>query len=337
MRAMQLNQIQLTLAQYIYPVLSLSVATILKSVSSIILAQVTEIRLRVKQPLLLVLGTSDIMLDGHGQAVVDFQQAYRCTAEDLARTLQLISKNSLYAFEQELKLGFITIPGGHRVGLAGQAIIGNGEIRALKNISSMNIRIAREIKGCADKILPYIFFNGKYVLSTLIISPPRCGKTTILRDLARQISNGNLNFCGTQVGLVDERSEIAACQSGVPTVDLGQRIDVLDGCPKADGMLMLIRSMAPQVVITDELGRAEDADAVKEALNAGVSVIATVHGRNIAEVRQRPYIGELIEHNYFERYVILSSTPSVGTIEEIIDAKHSTILYSSQKGVTVCG
>lgn len=335
---MVVNQRQTTLDQYIYTILSARVATILKSAPYRILSQLTEIRLRINQPLLLVLGNSDIMLDDTGQAVIDPYRAYRCSSDDLARTLQLISKNSLYAYEQELKMGFITIQGGHRVGLAGQAIIGNGEVRALKNISSMNIRIAREIKGCADKIMPYILAEGD-VLSTLIISPPRCGKTTILRDLARQISSGilQLNFNGAQVGLVDERSEIAACQSGVPTVDLGQRIDVLDGCPKADGMLMLIRSMAPQVVITDELGRTEDAYAIREALNAGVSVIATVHGRSMAEVLQRPYVGELIEHKYFERYVILSSNPSVGSIEAIIDARNSEVLYSSQKGVKVCG
>lgn len=307
------------LEKFIFPMLPYHVVDMMRAIPRTELRNLTEIRLRINKPVLLVLGVKDRLLWPYGLIGIDQNTAYLCTRDDVATILQLISKNSLYAYEQEMKMGFLTILGGHRVGLAGQTIILNGEIKALKNIGSLNIRIAREIKGCADQVMPYIIEEEKRVVSTLVISPPCCGKTTLLRDLIRQISNGNKKFSGVQVGVVDERSEIAACKNGIPTVDLGMRTDVIDGCLKASGMLMLIRSMSPAVVATDELGRAEDVCAVREALNAGVSVLATVHGRDLNEVLQRPYVGELIQQQYFGRYVILSDKPQVGTVMQIID------------------
>ena len=328
----QNREIDQILQKFIFPVLPPHLVTIISAIPTTELANLIEIRLRVNRPLLLVLGGSvDIMLSCEGVIVNDPDAAYVCTRDDINKVVQIISKNSLYAFEQELKMGFLTIHGGHRVGLAGQAIVDGGQIKALKNISSLNIRMAREVKGYGSIIMPYIVNERKRILSTLIISPPCCGKTTLLRDLIRQISVGNKEFRGLQVGVVDERSEIAACKNGIPTVDLGPRTDVLDGCPKASGMLMLIRSMSPAVVATDELGRAEDVCAVREALNAGVSILATVHGRDVHEVLQRPFVGELIQHNYFDRYVVLSDNPKVGTIERIIDSKENKILW--KKGV----
>lgn len=326
----QKKEIKNILEKFIFPVLPPHLVTVISAIPTAQLAYLMEIRLRVNRPLLLVLGSVDIMVSSVGDIVNDQDAAYLCTREDINKILQLISKNSLYAFEQELKMGFLTIHGGHRVGLAGQAIVDGGEMKSLKNISSLNIRMARELKGCGDKIMPYIITGGNRVLSTLVISPPCCGKTTILRDLIRQISIGNKEFRGLQVGVVDERSEIAACKNGIPTVDLGPRTDVLDGCPKASGMLMLIRSMSPAVVATDELGRAEDVCAVREALNAGVSILATVHGRDINEILQRPYVGELIQHKYFDRYVVLSDRPKVGTIEKIVDSKEHKILWKKE-------
>lgn len=330
MHNIQEKEIKNILEKFIFPVLPLHLVTIISAIPITQLAYLMEIRLRVNRPLLLVLGSVDIMLSSAGDIVNDLDVAYLCTRDDINKILQLISKNSLYAFEQELKMGFLTIHGGHRVGLAGQAILDGGEMKALKNISSLNIRMAREIKGCGNEVMPYIINGRKSIFNTLVISPPCCGKTTILRDLIRQISIGNKEFRGLQVGVVDERSEIAACKNGVPTVDLGPRTDVLDGCPKASGMLMLIRSMSPAVVATDELGRAEDVYAVREALNAGVSILATVHGRDINDVLQRPYVGELIQHNYFDRYVVLSDKPKVGTIEKIIDSKEHKNLWKKE-------
>ena len=332
-----MQDIRIMLEQTIYSVLSPRLVAAIRNVSPSIITNTAEIRLRINQPLIMVMADMDIMLTASGQPAKDRLEALICTSEDLSKTLQLMSKNSLYAFEQEMRMGFLTVKGGHRIGLAGQIVVDDGKIKTLKNISSMNIRLAREVKGCADKIIPFIIAGKNKILSTLLISPPRCGKTTVLRDLIRHVSIGSLNFMGVQVGLVDERSEVAACQHGIPSVDLGYRVDVLDGCSKANGMLMLIRSMAPQVVATDELGREEDAYAVCEALHAGVSVIATVHGQDVNDVLQRPYIGDLIKHQYFERYVILGDHPIPGTVKEIIAVKSGKTLYKHQDEVKICG
>lgn len=323
----------------IFNILSPGLTKVITAAPPDMLEKTTEIRLRINKPLSLIAENTDYMLSGEGCPVDNWHDAYICTTEDVHRTFQLISKNSLYALEQELKLGYVTIRGGHRIGLAGQAIVHHGELCALKNISSLSIRIAHEIKGSSEFILPYILDENIRVMSTLIISPPRCGKTTLLRDLIRLTSSGSqhLTFRGVQVGVVDERSEIAACQNGIPTLDLGPRVDVIDGCPKSAGMLMLVRAMAPQVIATDELGREEDACAVQEALHAGVSVIATVHGKNAQEVAQRPYIGNLIKHRYFERYIVLSDQPMIGTVREIVGVSQGMVLYSHYKGARVCG
>lgn len=322
----------------LYPMLAPTVAAILRKVPAALINRASELRLRAGQPLLAVVGDGDVFLTAAGLPAVGGEAAYLVSTGELAQTLQLISRNSLYAFEEELRQGFLTVAGGHRIGLAGQAILDGGELKALKNISSMNIRLAREIKGAADRIMPHVIAGSRRVLSTLVISPPGCGKTTVLRDMARQLGSGipGLGFAGVQVGVVDERSELAACQDGVPTAALGPRVDVLDGCPKAVGMLMLIRSMAPRVIITDELGRQADAVAVREALHAGVSVVTSVHGRSRADVAGRPFVGELLREKCFDRYIILGDRPVPGTVEEIADAT-GEVVYRRSQGVKACG
>jgi len=333
-----MKDIRTILKKEIFPFLSPSVSTILDKMPEAITAKLSEIRLRMDKPLLVVLLSGDCVFDVNGQTVKNIAEAYICTKEDIGRALQVMSRNSIYAMEKELKQGYLTLAGGHRVGLAGQAITENEQIKTLKNISSLNIRIAREVVGCADKILPYLV-EANHVSNTLIISPPRCGKTTILRDIARQLSIGipSLSFEGIQIGIVDERSEIAACVDGIPSMELGFRTDVLDGCPKAQGMLMLIRSMGPGAILTDELGRKEDAEAVQEAMHAGVSVIATVHGRSVEDILERPFVGELAGKQWFDRFVVLGRTPQPGIVEEIRNGANNSVLYSRKKDVRICG
>lgn len=334
-----MKSIRVILNQDICPVLPSHIANLIMSLSDNTLNKVTEIRIRSNQPLLLILDNRDIMVT-ISNPTSGKSENYYCSSEDLARTFQLICKNSVYAFEEEVRQGYLTINGGHRVGLAGQATVFDGTINTLKNISSLNIRIAKAIPGCADKVLPFIIdTRNQRVFNTLLISPPRCGKTTILRDLIRQLSigNPNLGITGAQIGIVDERSEIAACKNGIPSIDLGPRVDVLDACPKASGMLMLIRSMAPDIVATDELGRLEDVTAIREALQAGVSVLATAHSQTLQDLNERPYVNELVKQNFFQRYVILSKRFGPGTVEEIFDSCQSKALYTCQNEVKVCG
>lgn len=272
-----------------------------------------EIRLRIGKPLIIVCDNIEWVLQK------------KIEKEDLMETLEYVSNYSLYAFENELKQGFITIEGGHRVGISGQVLVEDGEVKNIKHVSTMNIRISHEILNCANEIFPYITRN-KQICNTLIISPPRCGKTTLLRDLVRQVSDGNRWVKGCTVGVVDERSELGGCYLGVPQNQLGIRTDVLDCCPKSKGMLMLIRSMAPQVIAVDEIGSAEDVHALEYAMHCGCKMIATVHGTSMEEIRRKPLFEEMVKEHRFERYVVLGNYRRIGEVEGIYDERGS-LLY----------
>lgn len=239
---------------------------------------------------------------------------------DLKEMLEYISGYSLYAFEEEISQGFITIPGGHRVGVAGQVVMGAGKIKNIRNISFINIRVSREIRGCAEKVLRYIR-EGDYLYHTLIVSPPGCGKTTLLRDIVRLISGEEQDAHGKNVTVVDERSEIAGCFRGMPQNDLGCRTDVLDGCPKSEGMMMAVRSLAPEVVVVDEIGGKEDVQALRYAMNCGCTLIATIHGRDYREIQEKPDFQEMVREHMFERCIVLENAGGPGKIRDICDAQ----------------
>ena len=242
--------------------------------------QVYEIRLRVNAPLILIYQGKEYFLTKSGDFSRKEEEACFVKAEDLKETMEYVSGYSMYAFEEEIRQGFITIQGGHRVGIAGKTVLEGDRIKGVKYISYINLRLSHQIKGCATPILPYIIKNNR-ICHTLIVSPPRCGKTTLLRDLIRQVSSGSVYLPGVSVGVVDERSEIGGSYQGVPQNDLGIRTDVLDCCPKAEGMMMLIRSMSPEVVAVDELGDYEDIHAIESVIHCGCKLFATVHGSSV--------------------------------------------------------
>ena len=259
--------------------------------------KISEIRLRVDKPILLRLGLSE------------YKGKYCPNTNDIRETVERISQYSFYAFESELSMGYITLPGGHRVGVSGQVVLENGAVRGWRHISGLNIRVAHSVLGCADGILPHIFGEDG-IKHTMVISPPGFGKTTLLRDIVRQISD----YAGLTVGLADERSEVAGCFQGVAQNDVGIRTDVLDGCPKALAMVMLLRSMSPDVIAVDELGGEQDARAVDAVLNAGVKLLCTAHGNNFEDAMANPALSPVLRRGIFERFIVLDAPGRVAGV-----------------------
>jgi stage III sporulation protein AA len=286
--------------------------------------QLQEIRLRIGEPLIVIYNNREYFVEGSGRLVSSQQNAYVVSPEDVRDTLDFISQYSLYAYEDEVRQGFITIQGGHRVGIAGKVVMDAQEIKTIRHISFLNVRLSHQVVGCGTTLLPQIR-DAMGVRHTLIISPPRCGKTTLLRDLIRLLSDGEGEYPGVTVGVVDERSEIGACYQGIPQNDVGKRTDILDCCPKAYGMLMLIRSMSPDVVAVDEIGSREDIEAIEYVIRAGCTILATVHGSSIDDIRNKPVLRRLVEERIFERYVVLNNQGGIGTIERIFDAQGNVL------------
>lgn len=270
---------------------------------------IQEVRIRVGRPVTLLSDGRELTVEG---------AADRQLIRDI---LEILSKHSLYAFEDEIRQGFLTVEGGHRVGLAGKAVTEkDGTLRTIRDISALNIRLAHEKKGCADRMMPYLYGTDGTVSDTLILSPPGAGKTTLLRDMIRQVSEGTRFGAGCPVSVVDERSELAACFQGIPQHDLGSRTDVMDACPKVCGMYMMIRSMSPQVLAVDEIGTAEDLEAVRYVMNCGCRILATIHAGSVEDLRLRPVLSEMMREKMFSRYVVLAKQPGPGTVLGIYDA-----------------
>ena len=317
--------------------LPLEVKRLLEQLPAEIKQHLEEIRIRENRPLEIAYRGRSRFIHGDGSLHQEAANAFRPTAEQCRKLLERITNYSLYAMEEELRRGYITVSGGHRIGLAGRTILDSGEVRGIRDIGGFNIRIAREVQGAASQLLPKLLDHARATISsTLILAPPQQGKTTLIRDIARAVSYGywsggeGFGWRGRKVGIVDERSEIAACVRGIPTFDVGPRTDVMDACPKAEGMMMLLRSMSPEVIVVDEIGREEDARAIREASHAGVSVVATAHAYDIQDARGRPELQKLLQDGVFAQAVELKRT-SEGILHRLIP------IHVKQQTVTARG
>ena len=252
-----------------------------------------EFRLRVGQPLTVLLPEGETIL---GESV---------KAEDLEVLCNIATEFSRYAAAETLREGYLAVKGGFRIGLCGTAVMKDGTNTNLKNFSSASIRIAREHTGIAEDLAKQLFCNGDFQ-NTLILSPPGAGKTTLLRDLVRSLSVGVAPYGPRRVSLIDERGEVAVMYRGEPQMDVGPYTDVLDACPKALGIPMVLRAMNPQIIAVDEITAYQDIKAMSLAVGCGVRLLATIHAANLEELQEKPLYRTLMEERIFTFAVLIS-------------------------------
>ncbi len=282
---------------------------------------VSEIRIRRNGPVQVVCEGTYFYMNEKGIFHKDARQAFQLATEEFDELFKHICRHSVYAFEEELKNGYLTVEGGHRIGVVGQTVWEGRKMKSIKNLNALNIRIAHEIKGVADNVLPYLVLDGA-LKSTLLVSPPGCGKTTLLRDLVRKISNGSRLLLPMNVSLIDERSEIASCYLGNAQNDVGRHTDIMDACPKAIGIMLVLRTMSPQVIAVDELGGDEDYDAIRQAFYLGCNILATIHGTDYERLAGNPHMRDLLKKGGFERIIFLKKGAG----------ESRTILICNEKG-----
>lgn len=276
-------------------------------------ADVQEIRIRAEKPLVLSMGRKTMFVDKAFELSESMENAVTASFEDIVASFQNVCCYSVYSHQNEIKNGFVTMGSGHRVGLCGTAVISHGEISSVRDISSLNIRIAREIPDAAEELLQRV---GSVEGGLLIVGMPCSGKTTILRDLARRISLG-IGCRIMRTSVVDERSELSGTYAGIARNDLGLS-DILNGYSKHEGIMQALRTLSPEAIICDEIGTSADMRAIEQGINAGVSIVATIHAGSYRELLARSQGKALINSGAFRTVVILESRENAGKISELI-------------------
>lgn len=290
--------------------------SVLSKIPNELKCSVKEVRIRSGRPLSVYTGTRELFVDEQGRCSPNYiSGGVLVTPEDLNECFKSLCGYSVHSYHSEICNGYITINGGHRAGICGTAVIDNGKIINLRNISSINLRIAREHNGCSKKLIETAFSGG--VCGLLLVGSPLSGKTTILKDLIFRLSSG-LAGEYQKISVIDERSELAAMLDGVPQNRIGLCCDVFDGYTKKEGMEAAIRTMSPEIIVIDEIGSESDAESIEGCLNAGVKVIASVHASSVLELSKRKHIMKTIETGAFEKIAFLSGSSAPSQIKSVI-------------------
>lgn len=299
---------------------SSNIKNIVSKQSLLLGSDTVEIRLRINSPIIIKKIKSDFFLD----------DSYRISKRDIDETVSNLTRNSIHAFEKEIRSGYITIEGGHRVGIGGDCIYEGNIFKGFKNITSLNIRIAREYPGCSESYIKYFIGSSKNIYNTLIIGPPLSGKTTFIRDLCTNLSDGTKKpyYEGCDITLIDERGEISAVYNGIPQMYVGNRTDVLSYCMKREGFVMGIRALSPKIIISDELGSRDDFEILQYALKSGVNIIATAHGFSLEDVKKNLYMKTIIDNNFFDRAVILKNSKKPCVVKEVFDFEKDRVIFN---------
>ncbi len=294
------------------------VSTILSYLPDFDKSVIHEVRMRVGQPLSVTIGQEIFFLTQQSKREPNPSgSCYIVTRADLQNCMRTLCQYSVHSHMEEIREGFLSVRGGHRAGICGTAVCQGNELLNIREISSINLRICRQIDGCADPLMPHLL-EGDRPVGMLIAGPPGSGKTTLLRDIARQLSLGT-GRKRYKTAIVDERSEIASVFEGEPQNDVGICTDVLNGYPKDVGMLHAIRALSPQIILCDEIGSAREVEAVMGCVNAGVAVLTTIHASNIEELTRRPQAVSLLESGAFQKLVLLKDSSHPCTIHQVVE------------------
>ena len=289
--------------------------------------RIEEVRLRTCRPLMVYTSEHGCCVAADGRLSVN--DGMEVTQADMEQTFSAVTGHSAYAYENELKQGFLTLAGGIRAGFAGSAVVSAGEVKTYRGIGGINFRIPCHATGICNGLLPYISKHGQ-LRSTLILSAPKLGKTTLARDIARSAGSG-IGIERSKVSLIDERLELAAAEYGEPLFDVGIETDVVSGVSKAAGVFMALRALSPEVVVTDEIGRSEDLEALREVANAGVVMITTAHAPDLESLLERMFFRKVFEERMFDAYAELSAELGRITVRQVYDALGQGLLTAPLK------
>lgn len=314
-KTMSLHPLQILLLEKIPPRLRHLLLPVFEAAGD----RVQEIRICQDKPILVQTVAGELYVSPAGPTD-RLEEAVIADAGTVKELLDAVTSSSVYALQDAMKEGYVPLPGGHRVGLCGEARTEGGRVAGFRHVTGFNIRLNRDLSGVARPVLRRLVRPDGGIWSTLVVSPPGAGKTTLLRDLIRTLSRGapEYGLKPQRVGVADERGELAGAFRGVAQNDLGPRADVIDRCPKRFALAMLVRTMSPDVVVTDEIGHPEDAEAALDAVTAGVALVCSAHGATLADVKRRPSLRPLLEHEVFQRVVVLSKREGPGTVERVV-------------------